>query len=107
MGCNQSSLHPKVELFSFNGNLQRVDDEREVESPGSLDSRIRKGNLRYIITYSSAATAECIVEDEVQRMLFAGCGLGMSTRRASIRNTVRASPMGNAILKSQMKKMAF
>jgi hypothetical protein len=77
MGCNQSSLHPKVELFSFNGSLQRVDDEREVESPGSLDSRIRKGNLRYIITYSSAATAECIVEDEVQRMLFAGQALGM------------------------------
>ena len=71
MECNQSSLYPKVELFSFNGSLQRVEDEREVESPGSLDSRIRKGNLRYIITYSSAATAECIVEDEVQRMLFA------------------------------------
>ncbi|KAJ7002809.1 hypothetical protein D5086_006105 [Populus alba] len=72
MECNQSSLYPKVELFSFNGSLQPVDDECEVESPGSLDSRIRKGNLRYIITYSSAATAECIVEDEVQRMLFAG-----------------------------------
>jgi hypothetical protein len=54
-----------------------VEDEREVESPGSLDSRIRKGNLRYIITHSSAATAECIVEDEVQRMLFAGQALGM------------------------------
>ncbi|KAJ6932269.1 hypothetical protein NC651_007864 [Populus alba x Populus x berolinensis] len=78
MECNQSSLHPKVELFSFNGiSLQRVEDEREVESPGSLDSRIRKGNLRYIITYSSAATAECIVEEEVQRMLFAGQALGM------------------------------
>ncbi|KAJ6932232.1 hypothetical protein NC651_007831 [Populus alba x Populus x berolinensis] len=32
-------------------SLQRVEDEREVESPGSLDSRIRKGSLRYIITY--------------------------------------------------------
>ncbi|KAJ6932343.1 hypothetical protein NC651_007926 [Populus alba x Populus x berolinensis] len=81
MGCNQSSLHPKVELFSFNGSLQRVDDEREVESPGSLDSRIRKGNLRYIITYSSAATAECIVEDEVQRMLFAGIACDATGRR--------------------------
>ncbi|KAG6737180.1 hypothetical protein POTOM_059781 [Populus tomentosa] len=84
MGCNQSSLHPKVELFSFNGSLQRVEDEREVESPGSLDSRIRKGNLRYIITYSSAATAECIVEDEVQRMLFAGQALGMLRTRHSL-----------------------
>ena len=50
-----------MELFSFNGSLQRVEDEREVESPGSLDSRIRKGILRYIITYSSAATADRFV----------------------------------------------
>ena len=50
-----------MELFSFNGSLQRVEDEREVESPGSLDSRIRKGILRYIITYSCAATADRFV----------------------------------------------
>ena len=50
-----------MELFSFNGSLQRVEDEREVESPGSLDSRIRKGILRYFITYSSPATADRFV----------------------------------------------
>jgi len=68
-----------------------VDNEREVESPGSLDFRIRKGNLRYIITYSSAATAECIVEDEVQRMLFAlgfGNAEDLTVLTADIRSQV-------------------
>jgi len=51
---NQFSFHPmvikwrkhKVKLFFSNGSVQQVGDEREVESPDSLDCEIRQGNLR-------------------------------------------------------------
>lgn len=55
----------KVKLFFSNGSVQQVGDEREVESPDSLDFEIRQANLRYIQNYSSAVTAEYINEDEV------------------------------------------
>jgi hypothetical protein len=54
-----------VKLFFSNGSVQQVGDEREVESPDSLDCEIRQGNLRYIQNYSSTVTAEYINEDEV------------------------------------------
>lgn len=54
-----------MKLFFSNGSVQQVGEEREVESPYSLDFEIRKGNLRYIQNYSSSVTAEFINEDEV------------------------------------------